>query len=149
MRVMSGPSSTTDVEIATRLHSVAIHLLRRLAREDHALGLSAARLSALSVLVFGGPRTLGQLAAAEGVRPPTITRLVAAMEAEGLVERAGDPADGRVVRLAATEKGRAILVQGRDRRVTVLADALAGLGDDDRAAVSEATVILERVVSGL
>src|SRR5919199_1393233 len=80
--------------VADRLHSAAVHLLRLLRREDARSGLSAPRLSALSVLVFGGARTLGELAAAEQVRPPTMTRLVRALEAAGLVTREGDPADG-------------------------------------------------------
>ncbi len=62
--------------LAQRLHGAAIHLLRRLRTEDVAAGLTAPRLSALSVLVFGGPRSIGELAAAEQVRPPTISRLV-------------------------------------------------------------------------
>src|SRR5688572_17075132 len=81
---------------ADRLHSAAIHLLRRLRREDAKTGLSAPRLSALSVVVFAGPLTLGELAAAEQVRPPTMTRLVSALEAEGLVTRETDPDDGRL-----------------------------------------------------
>ena len=77
----------TDEALAARVHSASLHLLRRLAQEDRALGISAPRLSALSVLVFGGPRTIGSLAAVEGVTPPTMTRLVAGMVADGLVER--------------------------------------------------------------
>ena len=95
--------------IADRLHSAAIHLLRRLRREDTKSGLSAPRLSALSVLVFGGPVTLGELANAEQVRPPTMTRLISALEAEGLVSREADPDDGRLTRIRATPKGRALL----------------------------------------
>jgi hypothetical protein len=79
-------SAQDDAErTADRLHSAAIHLLRRLRREDAKSGLSAPRLSALSVLVFGGPLTLGELANAEQVRPPTMTRLVTALEADGRV----------------------------------------------------------------
>src|SRR5437870_5061511 len=70
--------------LADRLHSAAIHLLRRLRRHDAAMGLSAARASALSVIVFGGPVTIGHLARAEQVSAPTITRLVLAMERDGL-----------------------------------------------------------------
>ena len=92
-----GRTRTNPVDasaVATRLNSAAIHLLRRLHREDAALGLSSTRLSALSVLVLGGPRTLGQLADAEGVTAPSMTRLVTAMEADGLVERTRS-GDGR------------------------------------------------------
>jgi hypothetical protein len=84
----------TAEALAARVHSAALHLLRRLAQEDRALGISAPRLSALSVLGFGGPRTIGSLASVEGVTPPTMTRLVAGMAADGLVERLPDESDG-------------------------------------------------------
>src|ERR1700739_1344776 len=102
-------SRVTTTELADRLHSVAIHLLRRLRREDDASGLPAPQLSALSVIVFGGPITLGALAQAEQVRPPTITKLVAALEDAGLVERGVDAADRRVVRVKATARGTRLL----------------------------------------
>src|ERR1041384_7163009 len=95
----------SSVEAADRFHSAAIHALRHVRREDPATGLSAARLSALSVLVYGGPHTLGELAAAEQVRPATMTRIAQSLVEEGYARRAGDPADGRVVRLSATAKG--------------------------------------------
>src|ERR1700754_36440 len=121
-RAGDGPS-----ELADRLHSVAIHLLRRLRREDDAAGLPAPALSALSVIVFGGPITLGALAAAEQVRPPTITKLVASLEGDGLVEREVDPADRRVVRVKATARGTRLLHDGRKRRVASLTTSLAQL----------------------
>lgn len=124
--------------VADRLHSAAIHLLRRLRLADAAMGLSAARASALSVLVFGGPRPLGELAAAEGVRAPSMSRLVAAMEEEGLVARAGDPDDRRVTRLRPTARGRRLLLQGRRRRIGLLVELLAGLDDASLATLGEA-----------
>ena len=129
--------------VADRLHSAAIHLLRQLRREDAASGLSPARLSALSVLVFGGPSTLGDLARAEGVRPPTMTRLVQGLERDGFVERAPDPADRRQVHLRATPEGERVLHKGRQRRVARLAAALAALGDDERARLADAIDVLE------
>src|ERR671925_2097042 len=111
---MSSEKST--LEAADRFHSAAIHALRHVRRDDPATGLSAARLSALSVLVFGGQRTLGELAAAEHVRPATMTRIVQALEAEGLVRREADPQDGRVTRLHPTAKGERVLWRGRERR---------------------------------
>ncbi|CAA9348463.1 MAG: hypothetical protein AVDCRST_MAG40-2756, partial [uncultured Gemmatimonadaceae bacterium] len=87
--------ATPPEPLADRLHSAAIHLLRWLRREDGAAGLSGPRLSALSVVVLAGPLTLGELAAAEQVRPPTMTRLVDALAAEGLVRREPDACDGR------------------------------------------------------
>src|SRR6476661_2185296 len=104
-------------ELADRLHSAAIHLLRRLRREDDASGLPAPQLSALSVIVFGGPITLGALATAEQVRPPTITKVVSTLEKAGLVEREVDTEDRRVVRVRATARGARLLQEGRQRRV--------------------------------
>src|SRR5437016_6667978 len=104
-------------EIADRLHSAAIHLLRRVRVRDRESGIGPARLSALSVLVFGGPRTLGELAAAEQVRPPTMTSIVRALESGGYVRRESDPNDGGVARVSATSKGEQVLQRGRRCRV--------------------------------
>ena len=134
-----------SAELADRLHSAAIRLLRRLRAEDAASGVSAPRLSALSVLVFAGPHTIGELAAAEQVRPPTISRLVRELEREGLVERAGDPHDARVQRIRATAAGRALLAAGRRRRVERLAASVAQLDAGERAALATAVPLLERI----
>jgi DNA-binding MarR family transcriptional regulator len=136
---------STAHDVADRLHSAAIHVLRLVRREDAATGLSAARLSALSVLVFGGDRTVGQLAAAEQVRSPTMSGLVAQMEREGLVERRPSADDGRSVVVSATEQGRRVLHEGRRRRVAALAERLAGLDDDEVALLDEAAALLERI----
>ncbi|HEX9729358.1 MAG TPA: MarR family transcriptional regulator [Gemmatimonadales bacterium] len=137
--------SEADFATADRLHSAAIHLLRRLRQEDAAGGLTAPRLSALSVVVFAGPVTLGELATAEQVTPPTITRIARDLEREGLVDRLPDPADGRVQRLRATSKGRRLLQEGRNRRVARLARDLRLLGRADRALVARAADVIERV----
>jgi len=136
-------------QIADRLHSAAIHLLRRLRREDTESGLSAPRLSALSVIVFGGPLTLGELANAEQVRPPTMTRLVSALENNGLVTRETDPEDGRLTRIRATPKGRALLFRGRARRVAALTAELRALTPGERADLSRAIGILDDVIARL
>ena len=136
--------STPD-RVASRLHSAAIHLLRRLRREDDASGLTAPRLSVLSVVVFAGPRTLGELAAAEQVRPPTMTRLVAALQAQGLVRRVPDPDDGRITRIAPTAKGRSLLLRGRGRRVKALTAELGSLAEDELRTLEQAVVLLERL----
>ena len=140
-----GPARRDSAGLADRLHSAAIRLLRRLRAEDAASGVSAPRLSALSVLVFAGPHTIGELAAAEQVRPPTISRLVRDLEREGLVERAGDPADARVQRIRATAAGRARLAAGRRRRVERLAASVAELDAAERAALAAALPVLERL----
>src|SRR4030088_1347288 len=103
-------------ETADRLHSAAIHLLRRLRVRDRESGVGPAQLSALSVLVFGGPRSLGELAEAEQVRPPTMSRIVTSLERSGLVRRKTTD-DKRRVRLEATAKGTKMLQEGRRRRV--------------------------------
>jgi DNA-binding MarR family transcriptional regulator len=134
-------------DVADRLHSAAIHLLRRLRKQDDASGLSAARMSALSVAVFGGPVTIGQLAKAEQVSAPTMTRLVVGMERDGLVMREGDQTDGRVVWIRATAKGARILQEGRKRRVAALAAQLAGLPATELALLSGAADVLERLAA--
>jgi DNA-binding MarR family transcriptional regulator len=144
---MSRYLSSSHVDAADRFHSAAIHALRHVRREDPATGLSAARLSALSVLVFGGPRTLGELAAAEQVRPATMTRIAQSLVEDGYASRATDPADGRVVRLSATAKGRRVMQQGRERRVANLARLLGRLSPEEVARVHEAAELVERALS--
>lgn len=148
MRARGRGASAPD-ELADRWHSLAIHLLRRLRREDVKAGLTGPRLSALSVVVFGGPLTLGELAAAEQVKPPTMTRLVHALEVAGLVRREEDPNDGRVVRLRATTKGAALLREGRARRVAHLAGPIGELSSGERDVLAHAAGILTRVVERL
>jgi DNA-binding MarR family transcriptional regulator len=135
-----------DEQLATRLHSAAIRLLRMLRREDESSGLSAPRLSALSVVVFSGPISLAELAAAEQVRPPTMTRLVEALVQDGLVTRTTDVHDRRVVRISATESGKEVLEAGRRRRVEALTRRLGGLADSERRALLRGVELLERVI---
>jgi DNA-binding MarR family transcriptional regulator len=129
-------------QIADRLHSAAIHLLRRVRRVDLALGLTPARLSVLSVLVFGSARTLGELATAEQVSAPTITRLVAGLEREQLVTRQPDPHDRRIVRVAATPRAARLMQRGRQARVRDLTTLLETLSPADLAILGRATEIL-------
>ena len=136
-------------ELADRWHSLAIHLLRRLRREDSASALTGPRLSALSVIVFGGPVTFGELAAAEQVKPPTMTRLVSALEDAGFVRRENDRNDKRVVRLRATAKGRQLLHAGRARRVNRLAEPIAELSAEEQKTLTDAADILGAVVARL
>lgn len=129
--------------LATRLHSAAIRLLRNVRREDRASGVTGPRLSALSVLVFGGPQSLARLAEAEQVTPPTMSRLVDALVAAGLATRKVAVEDRRQVRIAASAKGRRLLDEGRARRVRALAARLADLPAADRATLARAAAILE------
>jgi DNA-binding MarR family transcriptional regulator len=139
-------SPTHDVEaVADRLHSAALHLLRRLRVEDDVLGISPPRLSALSVVVFTGPIGIGDLATAEGVAAPTMTRLVDGLEADGLVGRGPDPDDRRGVLVRATPKGSRVLRRGRRRRVELLASGLRALSSPDLAAVARGAELIERI----
>ncbi len=137
--------SSVNRTLADRLHSSAIRLLRRLRREDEAMGLTPARASALSIMAFGGPVTIGALAKAEQVTAPTATRLVVGMERDGLLRREDDEQDGRVVWLHPTPKGARLLREGRRRRVAALAGDLASLDAADRETLAAAADILERL----
>ena len=133
-------------ELADQLHSAAIHLLRQLRKEDDASGLSAPRLSALSVVVFGGPLTLGQLARAEQVRPPTMTKLVTGLEKEGLVRRQPDPDDKRLTKILATAKGQRVLLEGRARRVKFLTDAVDNLEESELAHLDRGIQVFRKLI---
>ncbi len=135
--------NATIEEAADKIHSAAIHLLRYAAKEDAAAGIGPARLSALSVVVFAGPLTLGELAAAEGVRAPTTSRIVSGLEDAGLVRRVADAADRRSVRVAATTKGTRLLQRARRRRIDALVRLLGGLDAGDVAVVAAAAELVE------
>jgi DNA-binding MarR family transcriptional regulator len=131
--------------VATRLHSAAIHLLRQLRVEDVATGISGPRLSALSVIAIRGPISLGDLARAEQVRAPTMSRLVAALGRAGLIESERDPSDRRVQRIQATPRGRALFEVGRGRRIRRLTRELDRLTAEEFATLLAALPSLERV----
>ena len=130
-----------------QLHSAAIHLLRQLRKEDDASGLSAPRLSALSVVVFGGPVTLGQLARAEQVRPPTMTKIVTGLEKDGLVARKPDPHDKRLTKIIATAKGQRILIEGRARRVRSLTSAVEQLNASELAQLDRGIQVFQKLIA--
>lgn len=133
-------------DLADRLHSTAIHLLRQVRVQDSATGLAPARLSALSVLVFGGAMSLNDLARAEQVRPPTMSRIVDALESEGLIRRTVNQQDRRAVVLEATEKGTAILWLGRKRRVKFLARHLSRLTEQERRQIDDAIKAIQKAM---
>jgi DNA-binding MarR family transcriptional regulator len=137
----------TEIEdLADRLHSTAIHLLRLVRVQDAATGIAPARLSALSVLVFGGPMSLNRLAQAEQVRPPTMSRIVDALESEGLARRTIDEHDRRAVVIEATERGASILRQGRKRRVKFLAKHLSHLSEAERNHITDAIAAIQKAM---
>jgi DNA-binding MarR family transcriptional regulator len=134
--------------LADRLHSAAIHLLRRVRTRDTESGVGPAQLSALSVLVFGGPRSLGELAAAEQVRPPTMSRIVAGLMRAGLVRRHVTKEDRRRVRLEATAKGTDLLWAARKHRVESLAATLRQLPSDQVEQLGQAAELMDRLSRG-
>ncbi|HZT95102.1 MAG TPA: MarR family transcriptional regulator [Gaiellaceae bacterium] len=134
-------------EAADSMHSAAIHLIRRVREVDEkAMGITPARASALSVLVFGGARSLTELAAAERVTTATMSKLVTAMEGEGLLRRYPDVNDARAIRIEATAKGRRILERGRERRLDLLERLLADASEEDVSAVRRAASVVERAI---
>ena len=135
--------------VADEIHSAAIHLLRKLRREDSQSGLNSPRLSALSVVVFGGPVTLGDLAAAEQVRPPTMTRIVDALAELGLVTKTRNASDARSTHITTTAAGRKLLIQGRERRVRALAMQIAKLNAKQQSALQDAAKILKQVIEAI
>jgi DNA-binding MarR family transcriptional regulator len=135
--------------LAELLHSTAIRLLRTVRRVDESSGLTAPRLSALSVIVFNGPITLGKLAEAEQVRPPTMTRIVNALEQQKLVVKTQDPADGRVIQIAATMSGKRVLLRGRARRVQFLTRQIRRLDESKQQNLSAALVTIQGLIDEL
>lgn len=142
MSIAPYPDAETLAEL---LHSTAIRLLRTVRRVDEASGLTAPRLSALSVIVFNGAITLGKLAEAEQVRPPTMTRIVNALEEQELVVKEQDPGDGRVIRIVATTKGKRVLVRGRARRIQFLAEQVRRLEQVEQESLSTALVTIQKL----
>jgi len=140
------PVAPEVLAVADKLHSAAIHLLRRLRRQDVATGEGPARLAALSVLVFGGPKTLGELAAAEQVKPPTMSRIVTGLARSRLVEITEDPEDRRRMRIRATAKGEQLLGKGRELRINYLASQLNDLAPGELSRLRDALEILGRML---
>src|SRR5579863_6740388 len=134
------------IAAADRLHSAAIHLLRRVRKQDEASGVGPAQLSALSVLVFAGPRTLGKLASAEHVKPPTMSRIVAGLKRSRLIEITRDPEDARRMHIRPTATGTRLLHQGRQRSIAYLAEHLGSLTAGELAQLGAATDILEKLL---
>jgi DNA-binding MarR family transcriptional regulator len=132
--------------LADRLHSTAIHLLRLVRGQDTAAGIGPARLSALSVVVFGGPISLNDLARAEQVRPPTMSRIVDALEKDGLARRRVNADDRRAVVIETTTKGARVLQEGRKRRVRMLAKSLSGLKRSELLQVEHAIRTIQKAL---
>ena len=130
------------IDLADGLHSTAIHLLRQVRVEDRASGIGPAQLSALSILVFGGSKSLKQLAAIEQVKPPTMVRIVQGLVEQRLVTTRADNEDGRKLQISATARGRALMQRARLRRVESLARMLGEKSVAERAEIAGAIAIL-------
>lgn len=139
-----GLRATPRRRVANELNTTAIHTLRRARSADAESGLSAERLSLLSVLVYAGPRTMSQLARTEQVSRPAVTRTVGGLEAEGLVSRHRLPGDRRSSVVQATDAGREVLEDARRRRIRVLTEVLAGATPHELAQVSAALEVVRR-----
>jgi DNA-binding MarR family transcriptional regulator len=143
---MPRPNKASQLEVADRLHSAAIHLLRHARKQDVLARQGPARLSALSVLVFGGPTALGQLAAAEQVKAPTMSRIVAGLRRSGLAKIETDAKDARRIRVTATAKGERLLQEARMRRIRLLAGTLSSLNETELATLLRAAELIERAM---
>ena len=130
-----------------RFHHLAIALLRSMRKVDEANGLAGPRASALSVLVFGGPQSLGALAAAEGVKPPTMSRLIKAMQTQGLVESGTAAHDQRAVRIVASAKGRRLLLRGREKRLAAIRMLRRDASAEERKALEVVVGLLARTLA--
>ena len=142
----SPPPPALDTDSIARLRLAVMRLARRL-RQHADQGTSPAQMSALAAIVRVGPVSLGDLAAVEQVGPSTLTKIVAALESAGLVERAAAPHDRRVAFVTATEDGRVLLQRWRSSATSYLATRIAALDPEDVRALTAAVPALERLVS--
>ena len=142
---MSTPKDIEIDDLALRVHSAVLHMMRLIRRADDAQPLTAPRLSALAAIVFGGPRTLTQLARIEQVTKPTMTATVASLQRDGYIRREISPDDARAVFLSATPKGRRLAKRGQRRRAAFLAEKLRPLGRMDIAALDRAADVMQRI----
>ena len=142
-----GKDKPAVVPLADALHSAAIHLLRLVRAEDHAMGIGPAQLSALSVLVFGGSMSLRRLATIEQVKPPTMVRIVHGLVERQLAVSRADPSDARKIRISATRRGRSLMLRARARRVQALAEMLASRPNAELRQLRLAVEILQSLIS--
>lgn len=139
-------SAASLAEIAARLRLSSTRLARRL-RQEASTGLTPSLLSALATVERHGPLTLGALAEHERVAPPSITKVVAKLEADGLVERAVDASDRRVARVAATAAGRDLLEESRRRKTSWLLDRIHALPAEEQARLADALDALDHLIA--
>lgn len=141
----AGAKNSALMQTANALHSLAIHLLRRARTADKKSGLSAERLSLLSVLAYAGPQSVNRLAEIEGVSAPAISRIVSALEKLGLTERKRRSDDARSVTVRATPKGRKLVEAGRRRRLELIARELSSLSARELSTLGRISDILKKL----
>ena len=139
------PTVAADPALAAGLRMVVMRLARRL-RQQAEGEVTASQLSALATIDHQEPITLGELAAAEQIQPPSMTKIVAGLEQHGFVIRETDAKDRRIARVRLTEEGRRFLARSRTRRNAYLAERLRGFGAEERAVLERALPLLERLV---
>lgn len=144
--VRSMTSNISIEDVGRSLHSAAIHLLRRVRTQDEALGVGPAQLSALSVVVFGGPISLNDLAKAELVKPPTMSRIIDALVKEGLVKRDVNKTDRRAIVISAMARGTSLMHEGRSRREQALVELLKPLKKSDLESLKKAVEIISKIL---
>ncbi len=137
----------SETAVASALRLAVMRLARRLRGERSDTSLTISQIAALSTLERTGPLTPRELAAAERVQPPSMTRITASLEAAGLVSRTDHPTDGRQVLLAASAEGVALVREDRRRRDAWLAQRLQDLPPEDVDVLRRAAVVLERLAA--
>ena len=147
MAVMETKIPAETTALAARLRLGITRLARRLRQEAEA-GITPSMLAALSSVDRRGPLTMRDLCSLERVQPPTMTRIVAGLVEDGLVERDADPNDGRVVWVKLTVGGRRLLERSRGRKDAYLARALRSLEPGELQTLEDAAGLLERLTEG-
>ena len=137
-------TSTTEIkeELAPRLRWAITRMARRL-RQEAGTSLGPSQVAALATVERHGPLSPSELADREGIKRPTVTRIVGHLEAAGLVERVKDPEDGRASILSATPEARTLLKNLRARKTAYLAKRLAVMDAEDRRTLERAAALLE------
>jgi DNA-binding MarR family transcriptional regulator len=136
-----------DSALASALRLSVVRLNRRLRAQRADQTVTLTQLAALSTLKAHGPLTPGELAAYEKVQPPSMTRVLAALEERGLVDRSPHPSDGRQALVELTEAGRNLLDQEVRMREAWLSRRLAELSDEERAVLTAASELIDRLVA--
>jgi DNA-binding MarR family transcriptional regulator len=137
--------TATETALASALRLSVMRLARRLRAQRADTSLTLSQLAALATLDLHGALTPGELAAHEKISPPSMTKIVAALEGSGLVDRAPHPSDGRQVLLAVSREGQALIKENRRRRDVWLTQHLKDLDPEELAVLRSAVGILDRL----